>query len=67
MLVEHIIAPMKAVCIATMITSGIDELTFKKFYKTLESTMPNTLPNYKKFGFIFTTTDKLMGGADNAE
>lgn len=52
-LIEKIISPIKVVCIVTMITSGIDELSFKKFYKQIESTLPSTTLSRKHFGFIF--------------
>lgn len=52
-IVEKIIAPIKLVCIVTMITSGVDELTFKKFYKQIEATLTPTALSRKHFGFIF--------------
>ena len=62
--VESILVPVKYVCIATMIASGIDELTFKRFYKMIESTMPENINLSKRFGFIFGSSDKLLGGID---
>lgn len=58
-MIENIIMPIKIVCIVTMITSGIDEITFKQFYKRLSSKLPDSVNEYKKFGFIFTTSKKL--------
>ena len=60
-LVEKILQPMKLVCIATMITSGIDKLTFERMYKRLELVFPDSLPTYQFAGFILSTTDKIMG------
>ena len=53
LLIENILVPIKAVFIATMITSGIDELTFKSFYKQIETLLPEQAKVFKKFGFIF--------------
>ena len=36
LLVEKIMLPMKIVALATMITSGIDEITFKRIYKQMD-------------------------------
>ena len=35
LMIEQILLPIKYVCIATLCTSGVDELTFKRFYKQL--------------------------------
>lgn len=59
MLVENIVLPIKYVCIATMSMTCIDELTFKRFYKHLELTLPKEAENFKHFGFLFTSTNKL--------
>ncbi len=64
-LIEHIIEPVKIVCIATMITCGADELFFKRFYKREElkfTTHGVNLDLYKHFGFLFVTTETLNGG-----
>lgn len=58
-LIESILIPIKTVCISTMITSGIDEFTFKRMYKSIEKSLPETMADYKHIGFIFTTTNKL--------
>jgi hypothetical protein len=60
MLVEHIIAPMKYVCLTTMAATAVDELTFKRFYKNIELLLPETAIAYKKFGFLFVNSDKLL-------
>lgn len=58
--VENIILPMKYVCIATMIASGVDELTFKRMYKALECKMPQSWQAYEHFGFIFAKTQDIF-------
>lgn len=58
--VENIILPMKYVCIATMIASGVDELTFKRMYKALECKMPQCWQAYEHFGFIFAKTQDIF-------
>ena len=60
LLVENILVPIKAVFIATMITSGIDELTFKSFYKQIETLLPEQAKVFKKFGFIFASSEKIL-------
>lgn len=60
LLVENILVPIKAVFLATMITSGVDELTFKRFYKEIEGLLPKQAQLFKHFGFIFASTDKIM-------
>ena len=58
--VENIILPMKYVCIATMVASGVDELTFKRMYKALEYKMPQSWQSYEHFGFIFARTQDIF-------
>ena len=58
-MVEKIMLPMKYVCMATMISTGVDELTFKRFYKRMEQFLPQNAKEFKHVGFIFTTTKKL--------
>lgn len=58
-MVEKIMLPMKYVCIATMISTGVDELTFKRFYKQIELFLPQEAQAFKHVGFIFTTTKNL--------
>ena len=58
-MVEKIMLPMKYVCIATMISTGVDELTFKRFYKQIELLLPQEAQAFKHVGFIFTTTKNL--------
>lgn len=60
-MVENLLAPMKAVCIVTMITSGVDELTFKQWYKSVEGLLPDNVSCYKHLGFIFTSSKNLGG------
>lgn len=59
-LVESLIQPIKFVCLATMIASGVDELTFKKFYTRIEAFLPKGAETYKTVGFYFTKTDRMM-------
>lgn len=61
LMIESLIQPIKYVCIATMCTSGVDELTFKRFYKNIEVCLPENYKVNKYFGFIFTTSKKLIG------
>jgi len=56
---ESIVEPIKTVCFATMISTGIDELSFKRIYKRLELLLPKSAEAYNQFGFIFAKTDKL--------
>ena len=62
LVLEEILLPMKYVCIATMCTTGIDELTFKRFYKNIEEKLPTEAMRYKHFGFLFTSSNALSGG-----
>lgn len=63
LLIENILVPIKAVFIATMITSGIDELTFKSFYKQIETLLPEQAKAFKKVGFIFASSEKILSFA----
>ena len=63
-LIEHIILPIKYVCIATIAATGIDELTFKKFYKTIADKFPEQAKQYQHFGFVFTSTKTLIEQAE---
>ena len=58
-MIESILLPMKNVCLVTMIGTGIDELTFKHFYKSLEYKLPESAKANKHFGFYFCKTDNL--------
>lgn len=60
LLIENILVPIKAVFIATMITSGVDELTFKNFYKQTEILLPEQAKAFKKFGFIFASSEQIL-------
>lgn len=66
LILESILLPMKAVCIATMIMCGVDEVTFKRWYKQIEKRLPENVQDYKHLGFIFTNTNNLLKG-DNYE
>ena len=62
---EHIILPIKTICLVTMLTSGVDEITFKRFYKLIEIDLPQDYKKYTFAGFITTTSKKLLGENDN--
>ncbi len=61
--VENIILPVKIISLATIIACGVDELTFKGFYKRLELSFPQQAQALKKFGFYVAkqaTVDELQ-------
>ena len=58
-MIENLVLPVKVVSLVTMITSGIDEFTFKRLYKNMDILLPDNVKSQKKFGFIFGTSDKL--------
>lgn len=60
-MVENILLPMKTVCIVTMVTAGVDELTFKNIYKRIRRLLPDEVSAYEHFGFLFTTSSKSGG------
>lgn len=66
-LVKNILEPMEYICWATLITSGVDEVTFKQFYKAIELSFPKSVNAYKHIGFIFGTSDKLLGDNVNED
>lgn len=59
LLVENLLMPMKIVCIASMISSGIDEVSFKRMYKEAEALMPKKADAYKHLGYFITTQQKV--------
>lgn len=63
-LIESIIYPIKIVFWVTVITTGVDAVTFRRMYKDIEKTLGDITKDYLKFGFLFTTTDNLIGGDD---
>lgn len=65
LILESILLPMKAVCIATMIMCGVDEITFKRWYKQIEKKLPANAQDYKHVGFLFTSTNNLLKGVNN--
>jgi len=64
--IEHIISPIKWIALITMVTSGIDEITFKRWYKVIEASLPESAKYHKVIGFLFTTTKKLKEEETNA-
>jgi hypothetical protein len=63
-LIENIIYPMKIVFWVTVVSTGVDELTFRRLYKGIEQTFTDGIHDYKRFGFLFTRSDTLTGGSD---
>ena len=65
LLLENIIVLAKYTCVATAMICAIDELTFKSWYKRLEKSIIKKydvdLNDYKKIGFIFGTSKKILG------
>lgn len=59
-LVENILYPIKMVCRVTILTSGIDELTFKRMCKDIGIELPKLYKDYMHCGFICTSTDNLV-------
>ena len=60
LIIHLILVPIVYVCIASIVSCGIDELSFKRLYKKLEKTFPATCKEKKKFGFYFTRS-KTVG------
>lgn len=65
LLIENIIEPLKIVAMMTMISSGVDEITFKQVYKRIELRLPEAAKSYKYVGFLFVTSKKLIGEQNN--
>lgn len=57
--IESILVPLKAVFIVTIITSGVDEITFKSLYKRLEISFPENALAFKHAGFMFMSSKTL--------
>ena len=62
-MVEELIQPLKYVCITTLCTTGVDEVTFKRMYKRIESKFPQGYESNKIAGFMVTTSSSLSGGS----
>lgn len=58
-ILENLFYPMKIVCWVTLAVTLVDELTFRKWYKTVEKKLPKTANDYKHFGFVCATLNKL--------
>lgn len=65
LLVEPLILPLKYVSITTLCTTGLDELTFKRWYKNIELTFPKGYEGHRFLGFITVSSDVLMKGTVN--
>lgn len=59
LLIEPILVQVRITCLVIMISCGIDELTFKRIYKSIEALMPDKAKAYKHFGFYICKSDKL--------
>lgn len=59
LLLENVIEPMRYVSITTMVATGVDEITFKRLYKSVELLLPKQAAAYKHLGFLFTNSDTL--------
>lgn len=68
-MIEQILAPIKLVCMVTLISSGVDKITFERFYKAQEILLPEQSKAFKFAGFMFTTTKKLneLKGGNNVK
>jgi len=66
-LVEKIMLPIKCVCIATIIATGVDEITFKRWYKQIEILLPKEAEAYKHVGFLFISTNKLYADKEGGK
>lgn len=64
LIIENILLPIKNVCIATMIATGVDEATFKGMYKRMELRFPEKAKSYKHFGFLCLKTPELEAMAN---
>ena len=60
-LIESIMYPLKIVFITTAVTTCVDTFTFRKMYKGLEYDFPENIEKFKRFGFIFSTTNRVFG------
>lgn len=66
-LIEHILLQVKMTCLVIMISTGIDELSFKRIYKSIEVLMPEKIKAYKHLGFYICKSDKLKEFADEQD
>lgn len=58
---EHLLVPIKYVCFATICACGVDELTFKAWYKQAAKGLPASAEEYKHIGFIWAKWETLQG------
>lgn len=58
-IVKNIMLPVEAVCWATLVMTGIDEMSFRSMYKKIEKKLPEKALERKKFGFIFAKNKHL--------
>ena len=57
--VGNLIETLRIVFGMTIAASAVDELTFKRIYNNRVLGFPESYEQYKKFGFMFTTTENL--------
>ena len=62
LIAESIITPLKYVSLSTLCACSVDELTFKRWYKNVQNLLPEDVKSYKFAGFVFTTSENLLGG-----
>jgi phosphatidylserine synthase len=60
-MLESIIYPMKIVFVTTAAVTCVDTFTFRSIYKRIERMLHEKIDSFKKFGFIFGTTEDVMG------
>ena len=58
-MIKNIIEPVQYVCIATCISTGVDEITFKKFYTKLIHSFKTNYTDYQRFGFLFCKSEDV--------
>lgn len=58
-MIESIIDPLKIVFISTVAATGVDTVTFRHMYKSMETSLPQSVNAYKHFGFIFTKSENI--------
>lgn len=58
-MIESIIDPLKTLFVSTVVATGVDTITFRHIYKTMESSMPESAKKFTHFGFIFTKSENI--------
>ena len=60
-MIESILYPLKIVFVSTIVSSGVDIVTFRQMYKSIENKYGESLNSYKRFGFVFAKTETVIG------